>query len=61
MMCAFLRIAQNSNKLVWMLFSFSHSGEVIGAICLPDPLSKTDTNRVTVMKSNDGDYILNGM
>lgn len=36
-------------------------GDVIGAICLHDPLNKDDTKRVTVTKSNDGDYILNGM
>lgn len=35
-------------------------GKVIGAICLHDPLSKPDTNCVTVKKATDGDYILNG-
>lgn len=43
-----------------ILLLIFHSGEIIGAICLYDPLNKVDTNRVTVMKSNDGDYILNG-
>lgn len=42
-------------------FSILHSGETIGTICLHDPLDKTDINRVTVSKSPDDDYILNGL
>lgn len=40
--------------------SFPNVGEVIGAVCLHDPLNLADTKRISVTKSHDGDYILNG-
>ncbi|XP_031628107.1 complex I assembly factor ACAD9, mitochondrial-like [Contarinia nasturtii] len=35
-------------------------GEIIGAACLHEPLSKADSNMVKVAKTHDGDYVLNG-